>query len=587
MLVKTPRPTVLRRFCISMILFLLPLLGLVVLRAGLAQASDAASQPVADPKTVAQRAQQVAGFQELAGADQLIGSDLIRGLVSSLPIGLLGTWTVRTSAEQTRTFLVLDLSVLDNGLLGLLNQGLLERSTWVYANVQLDILGLAIATTIRLDNYEPGQVVAQLADGIDPATIADRYELTISSTVLSSAAIYLFTTPTRDDDVEALVAQMSSDSEIEWAELNYIGEAPEGNPYKTWGWGGPDPGSFNVQPAFNQVNLAPALDHFRGDGVTVAILDTGIGITHTALAGHWIEGIDLVDDDDDPRDEGPKGNELGLGWGHGTHVAGIIAHIAPNSRLLPVRVLDSDARGNVFTLAYGINRAVERGAQVVNLSLGIEEDTNVVRQALDNATAQGVILVGAAGNVSTTTPQYPAAYEKVIAVTAVAGDNVKAEFASYGPWVQLAAPGVGITSTIIGPYGNGYATWRGTSMATAFVSGAAALASQKLPAAPPDEVLRLLTTHVDDLDAQNPDHVGQLGGLLNIGASMLAGITPTVTPTATLSPTATPTGTPGVTPGSTVTPTPPPMATPTPTPSPTADTPGGGNQRLYLPLLLN
>jgi thermitase len=525
------------------------------------------------------------------GDEPAIGEEIIRGVVTALPLGGLGSWLIRTSGEVTRTVVVLNLQILQDGIVPV--------DSWVYVKGQVDLLGIVIATSIRLDNYEPGQVVARLEDGVAPGDIADRYGLTISSTLLSSANIYLFTTPQRDDDVEALVAQMSADNDLLWAELNYIGKAPEANPYKTWGWGGPDPGDFSDQDAFAQVNLAPALAHFRGDGVIVALLDTGIDLNHPKLANRWLPGADMVDDDNIPQDEGP-----GMGWGHGTHIAGIIAHIAPQSHLLPVRVLDSDGRGNVFTLSYAIEWALEQGADVINLSLGAEEEANVLNHVLENAAAQGVIVVAAAGNDNVNTPQYPVAHESVIGVTAVTSDNLKADFASYGPWVELAAPGVGITSTIIGPEGSGYAHWRGTSMSTAFVSGAAALARQKLPSATTVEIQQLLTSYAQDIDGQNPELAGQLGGLLDIGAAISAGITPTVTPTATTPATETPTVTPSTpnptpTPSTTAdtaptaTPTVPPGATtaatvtPTATPSPTRDDPGVGQPRLYLPMTMN
>lgn len=497
--------------------------------------------------------------------------EVVRGVLLSVPLGGLGLWVIRPTGEQTQTVLVLDLQILEDGVL--------PTGAWVYANVVVQVGGLRVATYLRLDDYEPGQVVARLETGVLSSTIASRYQITPKSTVLASGRIYLFTTPQPDEDVEALVQQMQNDPDIVWAELNYLGSTPEGNPYTTWRWGGPEPSGYINQGAFTQVNLLPAQSLFQGDDVVVALLDTGIDLNHPALAGHWLAGYDMVADDATPQDEGP-----GTGWGHGTHIAGIIAHVAPNSKLLPLRVLDSEGRGNVFTLAYAIEWAVEHGADVINLSLGTDTDAAVLREGIAAAQAAGVVIAAAAGNNNTNSPQYPVAYDGVIGVTAVDSANYKAEFADYGAWVELAAPGVGITSTIIGPEGSGYASWSGTSMATGFVSGAAALARQKIPTAAPVTITQLLVGHAQPLNPENPGFIDQLGGLLDIGAALA-----TATPTPTiLMPTTTPTATLSATPVATPTPTavlkPTLAATPTLSATPTQTT-GKEDWKIYLPLL--
>jgi thermitase len=490
--------------------------------------------------------------------------DVIRGLLLELPILGLGLWVIRTEDGQLRTVLVLDLKVLEDGLLA--------PASWVYVDALINLAGLTIATNIRLDDYEPGEVVARLADGVDPTTIAVRHGVFVESALVTSGNIYLFKSLNPSVDTEALVAQVQADSDVLWAELNYIGSVPEGNPYKTWGWGGIEPSGYVNQAAFSQVNLAPAMEHYKGDGMIIALLDTGIDLNHPMLAGRWIEGYDMVADDAIPQDEGP-----GIGWGHGTHIAGILTHIAPNSKIMPLRVLDADGRGNVFALAYAIEWALDHGADVINLSLGTDEDTNVLREVLARAAAEGVVVVAAAGNNNSEIAQYPVAYDSVIGVTAVTSDNVKADFANYGPWVELAAPGVGITSTIIGEQGSGYASWSGTSMATAFVSGAATLTRQKFPDADPAAIMQVLTTHARALNPNDP-LAGQLGGLVDIGNTVITEEEvpgdPTPSPTVTPSPVATVSTTP---PSGTVIP---PTATPTPTgqsptATPTAPTPAG------------
>jgi thermitase len=432
----------------------------------------------------------------------------IRGLLETIPVLGVGYWGIQTNLQETRLILVLDLNIL--------NDGPLPVDSWVRAKGHLRLGGIVLATQIELDDYEPGQVVMRLANGVAPATIASRYNLTLRETLLTSGNIHLFTTPSPDDDVQWLISQMAGDSDITWAELNYIGGPPEGDPYRTWGWGGRDPAGYSNQFAFQQINLAPAHAQYRGAGITVAVLDSGIDLNHPTLVGHLDPGYDMVADDAQPHDEG-----AGLGWGHGTHIAGVIRHIAPESRLVPVRVLDANGRGNTFTLAYAIEWAVSHGADVINLSLGTPYDSRVLRETVAWAQNQGVVLVAAAGNSNTSALQYPVGYPGVIGVTALAADDRKADFANYGSWVELAAPGVAITSTIIGPEGSGYAAWSGTSMATAFVSGAAALARQQSPTVPVAEIGTRLVQHGRTLNGQNPQFSGQLGVGLDVGQAIM------------------------------------------------------------------
>jgi thermitase len=594
-------PLLLLRIRILLLLLALPIVFLLALQVGMAGVAAVSDHQDVHP---------AGALAEDAPGEVAILGGTVGGLLLSLPQGLLGNWEVRTGPGQTQILSVIQLDVLDGGLLQLLQNGLPASNTWVYAKVDLQIGGLAVVTAIRLHNYEPGEVVARLVEGVSPSTIASRYNINLEATLLSSGNIHLFTTSQKDDDVKALVAQMALDDEILWAELNYRGEAPEANPYRTWAWGGPEPTSYINQTAFEQVNLPPALAHYQGDGIVVAVLDTGVDLHHPALAGRLAPGIDLVDDDDDPHDEGP-----GMGWGHGTHVAGIIARMAPHSTLLPVRVLDVEGQGNVFKLAHAVGWAVENGAKVINLSLGIEEETETLAHVLAEAQAAGVIIVAAAGNDNSNEVQYPIGYEGVIGVTALATATQKADFANYGPWVDLAAPGVGITSTIIGPEGSGYASWRGTSMATAFVSGAAALARQKYPypISSTAEIATLLIDTASGVDDANPAYAGQLGRLLDTGAAVVSSSSPPPTATATPTP-ATPsqsptpdsspaeTPTPGTTPGTTPatpvespspgttpggTQTPVGTTTPVATPTPTSDASGDQANTLYLPLVRN
>jgi hypothetical protein len=212
-----------------------------------------------------------------------------------------------------------------------------------------------------------------------------------------------------------------------------------------------------------------------GESVIVAVVDTGIDLDHPDLAGRFVSGYDFVGNDTDPR-EAPDGLDddgdgfVDEGAGHGTHVAGIIAVVAPAARLMPVRVLDTEGMGSYFDIIAGIMYAVEHGAQVINLSLSGPADAEFLQAAVDYAWSRGAVVVAAAGAYEV---QYPARYERVISVGATDAQDHVAEFSDFrAGQVTVFAPGVSVYSTY---YGGGYAWWTGTSMAAAFVSGEAAL----------------------------------------------------------------------------------------------------------------
>jgi subtilisin family serine protease len=298
---------------------------------------------------------------------------------------------------------------------------------------------------------------------------------------------------------------------VRFAELNHSTDAPEARHVSVWAIGG-DAGVWQGQWAPQLMGLPAAHAVSTGAGVRVAVLDTGADLVHPALAARWARradgsllGRDFVDDDADPGEAGAPGSP---GYGHGTHVAGLVALTAPGATLMPVRVLDAAGRGNIWVLAEAVAWATDPdgdpttddGAHVINLSLGTTTPTSLMRtvEALascrfvedddefddpgfdaDRARcAQGhrVTLVAAAGNAgSATEVLYPAAEaqdsDTVLAVTAHTAQRQLAFFANRGPAVQLAAPGEGIVSTVPG----GWGVWSGTSMAAPLASGVAAL----------------------------------------------------------------------------------------------------------------
>jgi len=373
-------------------------------------------------------------------------------------------------------------------------------------------------------NYEVGQIVVKLAQpsGSDLFGINQTYGTITLATLPNHSDIVLLQTPL-GANAEQLVQIMSRDVRLLYAELNYINENPEdGGSDRIYGWG--DESTMKNQNSAQTLQLQSAHSISQGGGTLVAILDTGVQLDHPALANS-IEtlGYDFVDNDLQPADEANGLDDDGDGrvdelYGHGTHIAGIVHLVAPEAGLLPLRVLNSDGRGNNFRTASAIVYAAQRGADAINLSLGTSQQSLLLRDAVEEAARLGAVVVAAAGNLNTNVKQYPAAEACAIAVTSVNAVDKKSTFANYGDWIGVVAAGEEIYSAF--PI-NIYAVWSGTSMATPFVAGQAALLRSANPQLTVDKVGLLIGGTAALLDNRNPAYRAQLGqGRIDFLASL-------------------------------------------------------------------
>ena len=382
---------------------------------------------------------------------------------------------------------------------------------------------LGSVQAVDLPGYEPGQVVVRLVPGGDIGEINQLYGTVVLDTIPGQPEIFLLQAPPGANLLE-LVLLLADDPQLLYAELNYLTADPEsGSTNRIYGWG--DSTTFKSQNANSKLNLEAAHGYSGGAGALVAVLDTGIQADHPEFVGLISPlGFDFVDGDPDPSEEAnglddDLDGQVDEGYGHGTHVAGITHLVAPDATLLPLRVLNSDSRGNTFKTAAAVFYAAANGADVINLSLGSPERSLLLSEAVAEAAGLGAVVVAAAGNTDSAVEQYPAAENCALAITSVRTDNKKkSSFAAYGEWVSLAAPGDKITSTY--PV-DGYAATSGTSMATPFVAGQVALLRGLDPELALNEIGQLLGGTVEPVnDFFYPGMLGE--GLIDILASLEA-----------------------------------------------------------------
>lgn len=291
-----------------------------------------------------------------------------------------------------------------------------------------------------------------------------------------------------------VVAALSKNPNFEFAEPDYVANiilTPNDPYYAAYQWHLP------------KVSAPAAWDTTTGSAnVTIAVVDSGVEATHPDLAGRVLAGYDFANNDSNPADDN----------GHGTAVAGVaaaqgndgigVAGAAWNVAILPVKTMSSSGSGSYSAIANGITYSADRGARIINLSLGGTSSSSTLQSAVSYAWNKGCVLIAAAGNNGTSTTVYPAAYPNVIAVSATTSADTMASFSSFGSFVDLSAPGQDITTSWPG---GGYITISGTSFSSPLTAGVAALALSRNPALSNAQINSLLTANADDLGATGYD----------------------------------------------------------------------------------
>ena len=302
-------------------------------------------------------------------------------------------------------------------------------------------------------------------------------------------------------DVVSQAQLFKTNAHVTSVELNYLAhlDVVPNDPY------------FGSQWALRQskdcdIDAPEAWDIETGDShVIIAVIDTGVDYTHQDLAANIGPGYDFVNNDNDPRDD----------HGHGTLCSGIasavtnngigIAGVCWNCTIMPLKGFNAEGTGSYGDLSNAVLYAADHSADVISMSWGGKSDSQVLHDALEYAYAKGVVLVASAGNDDSDVLHYPAAYDSVISVAATDCNDEKDYFSNWGPWVDVAAPGVDILSTMptytvtMNYYGytKYYCRASGTSMACPHVAGLAGLLLSKNHSLTPAMVHTIIDNTVD------------------------------------------------------------------------------------------
>ncbi|MBC7251111.1 MAG: S8 family serine peptidase [Anaerolineae bacterium] len=345
-------------------------------------------------------------------------------------------------------------------------------------------------------DYRPGVLLVKLKPLVDTKSAASVLAAAGLVTLEEIPALGLQVVAVPPGQELDVATQLGQNPLIEYAEPDYIAH----------GLATPNDEYFIEQWNLTRIMAEQAWDITTGsEDITIAIVDTGVDLTHPDLSDKIVPGWDFVNDDDEPQDD----------HGHGTRVAGVAAATSNNSigitgvswgaKIMPLKALNEDNWGFYSHIAQAITYAADHGAKIINLSLGKHMPSSTLEEAVEYAYSQGCLLVAAAGDEAADSPPhpllYPAAYDQVLAVAGSDYNDRRVNTSGYGSHIDVAAPSLEIPATNwpTSPYP--YTVENGTSLAAPQVAGIAALIWSVQPSYTVTNVMNLIAWTSEDITA--------------------------------------------------------------------------------------
>jgi YD repeat-containing protein len=347
--------------------------------------------------------------------------------------------------------------------------------------------------------HEPGELLVKFKDNAPlmmREQVRTNYGGMSARMVSGSSQIERLTLNSGQDVAQAIAELQQLAAVVEWVEPNYQVQTET---------------TRKAADKGRKINAATRRRKERTVATSplVAVIDTGISATHPDLRSHQVAGWNVLTDTADTNDDN----------GHGTQMAGIIAQVHPQARLLPLKALDGAGVGAVSAVVAAMDRAVAQHAAVILYSFGTDGKSNALLEAIQRAEKSGVVVITAAGNDGqdlATAPQYPAAFTAANLLT-VAASNAKAEladFSNYGQAAQVAAPGVGVKTTTPA---HAFTRISGTSASAAYVAGVASRLKAVRPWVSAPTIIQSITRSAQQL----PALTGKVSaGLVNANAAL-------------------------------------------------------------------
>lgn len=374
------------------------------------------------------------------------------------------------------------------------------------------VLSLLTVLPAKAVTFVDSQVVCHIRPGADPDTVAGSVEGLVIDQI-ESARLYLVEYR-QSAPVDSIVEMLEANPDVVRAQPNYIVRInidQVSQPFVDYHQtsqafvDGVSPAKYYDQSAGTQMLVDSTHLLRTGEGIVIAVVDGGLDSSHPLFAGRLdTAAYDFVDNDPSPW----AGS--GLIPDHGTFVGGIVVRTAPEARLMVVRCFSASGVGTSFTIAHGIYFAASHGADVINMSFGMDEADEAISDAINTAYYEyGAVLTAAAGNSNLDFDRFPGSHSCVINVAAVDSHDVKAEFSNYGYAIEVTAPGVAIYSSLTG--GNVWGWWDGTSFAAPFVAGLAGLVKSAYPDEDQTYIVNRILSTADDIDYLNPGYEYFLG----------------------------------------------------------------------------